>query len=100
MQGNECAMDSDTDDGQMEVVEEDGCMVVQALGGREMQSDGPWADALQLFLLIRAAITAVTTVETLVNDKGQLAHLIENPAHLIQEIMTNNIIIIVNEFQW
>lgn len=46
VEGEKGAMDGDTDGGKMEVVEEDGHMMVETLGRSEMQLQGPLADTL------------------------------------------------------
>ena len=53
-------MDGDTDDGQVEVVKEDRYVVVEALGGTQVQLEAALTDALQLVLALGAATTHAT----------------------------------------
>lgn len=62
-ESKEGSMYSDTDDGQMEVVEQDRDVVVQPFTGAHVQSQRALADALQLVL----ALWAETTNETNLN---------------------------------
>ncbi len=45
-------MHSDADDAEVEVVKEDGCVVVQSFRWREVQLETSLADTLQLLLLV------------------------------------------------
>ena len=64
VEGEQGTVDGDAHCGEVEVVEEDRHMVVQALGGSQVQLQHALTDALQLLLLIRPATERSVSVST------------------------------------